>query len=213
MNLSGAPAVDRRVKSRSKWIGFAAVALVVAAALAVSGCGGSGSPARPDSAEKPQAFGWVRPSAVPSSWTTLRLPGSPARLPVPSGWHSGGGDAGTQTAELRDPSGEVEGYLNATPLQGKETLANWSDFRVDHNGDEGDSEIKLIASATGLRFPRATGSCVLDSYLTSSGHRYREVACIVAGGAATTVIVVAAPPQRWAAEAPTLERAVASFTT
>ena len=180
---------------------------VVAAALA--GCGGGESAGTVN----PEAFGWVRPRVVPSSWTTLRLPSSPARLPVPVGWDRAHGDLGTRTAELEGPSGEIEGYLNATPLQGKETLANWSDFRVDHNGDEGDRDIKLIASATGLRFRDATGSCVIDSYLTSSEHRYREIACIVAGASTTTVVVAAAPPQRWAAEAPTLERAVASFTT
>jgi hypothetical protein len=54
---------------------------------------------------------------------------------------------------------------------------------------------------------------VLDSYRTESGHRYREIACIVAGRSATTVIVGAAPPARWAHEAPTIERAIEDFTT
>jgi len=32
----------------------------------------------------------------------------------------------------------------------------------------------LLAAARGIRFAHATGSCVLDSYLTVSGRRYRE---------------------------------------
>jgi len=73
--------------------------------------------------------------------------------------------------------------------------------------------VRTLASATGLHFRSGSGSCVIDSYLTTSGNRYREIACIVEGRAATTVIVVAAPPSHWAAERPTLERAIDSFTT
>jgi hypothetical protein len=114
---------------------------------------------------------------------------------------------------LRTRSGRIAGYLNATPRQGTESLRNWAEFRVDHNRDEGDRQVRLLADATGLRFRSATGSCVLDSYRTESGHRYRELACIVSGRSATTVIVGAAPPDRWDAEAPTLEQAIDSFTT
>ncbi|HKZ14824.1 MAG TPA: hypothetical protein VJL81_13360 [Solirubrobacterales bacterium] len=159
------------------------------------------------------AFAWLRPTAVPASWVTHRLPGSPATLSAPPGWHSAPGDPGTRTMVSRSPSGQIVGYLNATPRQGSETLANWSDFRVDHNRDEGDREVRRLASASGLRFRSATGSCVLDSYATSSGHRYREIACLVSGPTASTVIVAAAPPGSWADEAPRLERAVTDFTT
>jgi hypothetical protein len=58
-----------------------------------------------------------------------------------------------------------------------------------------------------------TGSCVLDSYRTETDHRYREIACIVAGRTATTVIVAAAEPEHWAALRGDLERAVQSFST
>jgi hypothetical protein len=131
---------------------------------------------------------------------------------VPPGWRSTDGDPGTRTAISRGPSGRIAGYLNATPRQGAETAANWSAFRVAHNRDEGDRDVRLQAAATGLRFRGASGSCVLDSYRTESGARYREMACIVSGRS-TTVIVAAAPPQRWPAEAPTIERAIADFTT
>jgi hypothetical protein len=113
----------------------------------------------------------------------------------------------------RGPSGRIAGYLNATPRQGSESAANWSVFRVDHNRDEGDRDVRRLAHGTNLRFRSATGSCVLDSYRTSSGNRFREIACIVSGRSATTVIVAAAPPSHWAVEAPVLERAINSFTT
>jgi hypothetical protein len=204
------------VKAHRHWIAiFTAAAVVVAAVLVASNRGSTGASApqvRPP-AVHPTAFGWARPTGVPASWATLPLPNSPARLPIPSGWHPAESDRGTRTAELKGASGQIDGYLNATPQQGQETLANWAKFRIDHNGEEGDRNVRLIAAASGLRFRKATGSCVLDSYVTSSAHRYREIACILAGRSATTVIVAAAPPRRWAAEAPALERAITSFTT
>jgi hypothetical protein len=105
------------------------------------------------------------------------------------------------------------GYLNATPRQGTETAANWSDFRVGHNRDEGDRDVRLLAAAAGLRFRSGSGSCVIDSYRTETGNPYREIACIVSGRSATTVIVASAPPSRWAEEAPMIERAINGFTT
>jgi hypothetical protein len=196
---------------RTKIATVGAAALIVAAALAIAK-GGHGDAAVPSSIH-PSALAWVHPSALPTGWSVKRLPGSPARLPTPASWQSSEGDPGTRTTVLKGPSGEIAGYLNATPRQGVETPANWSAFRVDHNREEGDRKVRLLAAAAGLRFRTATGSCVLDSYTTANDHSYREVACIVAGQSATTVIVAAAPPRRWGAEAPTLERAITSFTT
>ncbi len=189
----------------------AVAASVAAAALVVAERGPSGAPL--PVAIHASAFAWLRPSRVPAGWSAQGLPDSPARLPAPPGWHPTHGDPGTRTVVLRGPSGAIAGYLNATPRDGAETPANWSVFRVAHNRREGDREVRLLAAAAGLRFRRAAGSCVLDSYATASGNRYREVACIVAGRSATTVIVAATPPSRWGAEAPTIERAIASFTT
>jgi hypothetical protein len=186
-------------------------AAAVVAAIAVARSGGD-SDTQPSQAGG-KAFGWLRPGALPAAWSTLPLPNSPARLPLPPGWRATTTDPGTQTAILRGHSGEIAGYLNATPRQGKESLADWADFRVEHNRDEGDRDVRLLAHVTGFRFPSATGSCVLDAYRTSSGRRYREVACIVAGHSATTVIVAAAPPRLWDAEAPTIQRAITGFTT
>ena len=111
----------------------------------------------------------------------VTAPGSPARLPVPPGWRHEGGDAGTRTEALRTPSGGFAGYLNATPRQGSESPGNWSQFRISHNTDEGDRDVRLLAGAGNLRFRSGTGSCVLDSYRTDTGKPYREVACIVSG--------------------------------
>ena len=45
----------------------------------------------------------------------------------------------------------IRGYLNATPRQGTETLANWPSFRIEHVGDEEHTkDVRLIASAHGL---------------------------------------------------------------
>ena len=57
------------------------------------------------------------------------------------------------------------------------------------------------------------GSCVIDDYRSSSGHQYREVACIVAGTKATTVIVGAATPRYWQQEHSALERSISAFQT
>lgn len=186
-----------------------ALAAIAAAAVAAAG----GGETQPGSGTQARAFDWLRPGAVPGDWSMRRLPGSPASLPVPPGWALEAGDPGTRTAVLRGASGEIAGYLNATPRQGEESLSNWGEFRVEHNRDEGDRDVTLLAAASGLRLRSGRGSCVLDSYRTTSDSRYRELACIVAGPAATTVIVAAAPPRRWKAEAPTLRRAVALFAT
>lgn len=132
-------------------------------------------------------------------------------MPLPNGWARARGDAGTRTAELKRPSGEIAGYLNATPREGAETPANWPRFRPEHDRDEGDRDVRLLASGQRLRFRSGTGSCVLDAYRTITGARYREIACIVAGRSASAVVVAAAPPRLWATEAPVLERAIAGF--
>ena len=87
------------------------------------------------------------------AWQESRLPDGSATLAYPSGWRAIRSDPGTVTAALRSPSGEIRGYLNATPQQGGETLANWGHFRTDHNRDEGDVDIRTLASARGLRLP------------------------------------------------------------
>lgn len=192
---------------------MAAALAVVTSVVAVAGAlGGQGGPP-PSGMSTASTFAWLVPGAAPAGWSTSQLPGSPAQLPAPPGWHREHGDAGTRTEVLRTRSGQIAGYLNATPRQGAESSGNWTEFRVAHNGEEGDREVRLLAGATNLRFRSGTGSCVLDSYRTESDSPYREIACIVSGRSATTVIVGAAPPHRWGSEAPTIEQAIDSFTT
>jgi hypothetical protein len=190
-------------------VALIALLAIVAGALAA----GSGSGSKPHAARRPAGFGWLHPETVPRGWKTLRLPGSAAGLSAPASWEPAHGDPGTRTLVSRGPSGGIIGYLNATPRQGDENAADWASFRVAHNRNEGDRKERRLAAARDLHFRSATGSCVIDSYLTTSGNRYREIACLVAGRQSTTVIVAAAPPSRWQAEHSLLQRAVSAFTT
>jgi hypothetical protein len=192
-------------------IPIALLAFLTVVAVALADGGGSESKTRVG--RHPAAFAWLHPATVPSGWRTVRLPGSGAGLSAPTSWEPARSDPGTKTLVSRGPSGGIVGYLNATPRQGDEDAANWAGFRVAHNRGEGDREERRLAAARDLRFRSATGSCVIDSYLTTSGNRYREIACLVAGRSSTTVIVAAAPPSRWHAERPLLQRAVNAFTT
>jgi hypothetical protein len=104
----------------------------------------------------------------------------------------------------------IEGFLNATPRQGNETLADWSHFRPQHNQDEGDRDLRLLAATTSARFRSGRGACVIDTYTTSKAS-YREIACLVTGPSTSAVVVAAAPKALWDQQAPKLERAVSSF--
>jgi hypothetical protein len=191
-------------------VALIALLAIVAAALAARG----GSESKSHVGRRPAAaFAWLHPETVPRGWRTVRLPGSAAGLSAPASWEPARSDAGTKTLVSRGPTGGIVGYLNATPRQGDENAADWASFRVAHNRGEGDREERRLAAARGLHFRSATGSCVIDSYLTSSGNRYREIACLVAGRSSTTVIVAAAPPSRWHSERSLLQRAVSAFTT
>ena len=107
----------------------------------------------------------------------------------------------------------IRGYLNATPRQGSETLANWPSFRIEHlREDDNSKDVRLISSAHGLGFRSGRGSCVIDSYRTTLT-RYREIACLVAGPRTSSVIVGAAPSKTWARQAATIQRAIASLRT
>lgn len=205
----------------SSRVGRAIVAaLAVASAAAFAACGSSSTSEDVSSSTDapaqmhPQAFAWLRPAPPPGSWHVSTLPNGKAQLAFPAGWHSIVTDPGTRSAAIRSPrSGHLAGYLNATPRQGEETLGGWSSFRLAHNQDEGDTNVKLVAAADNLMFRGGHGSCVIDDYRSSSGHRYREIACIVAGANATTVVVGAAPPQDWHSQSPALERAISAFKT
>ena len=183
------------------------VGLAVAAVVLVLGVGAGQSGQRPTSGP----FAWLHPASPPTGWTVARLAGG-ATLAYPPGWKQVKTDPGTASAALLSGSGRIVGYLNATPKQGAETLANWSRFRPAHNRGEDDRNVRLIASARNLKFRGGRGSCVIDTYTTSKAS-YREIACLVFGRGSSAVIVAAAPVELWNHQAATLRRAVSSFGT
>jgi hypothetical protein len=193
-----------RVLRRAIWPAAAALAATLGIVVLAGGH-------QPPPARGSQAFAWLRPAMVPGGWR-VGVTRSGATLAYPASWREIQTDRGTVSAAPDGPGGSFAGYLNATPLGGDETLANWSRFRVAHVAEEGAHRVQLEATANGLRFRAGHGSCVIDSYTTSRA-RFREIACIVAGARATTVVVAAAPAAGWPRRSPVLEQAVASFTT
>lgn len=177
-----------------------AIALVSLSLVGTAACGSSTH----------RSFAWFGARAAPPSWTLVRIADG-AQLAYPPGWRRAAGDPGTATADLVDAKGRFLGYLNVTPRQGAEQPAGWGAFRVAHNRQEGDREVRELGTATGLRFLDGRGSCVEDSYRTVTNARYIEIACIVRGPASASVIVAAAPPAGWPRMSPVLERAVEGF--
>jgi hypothetical protein len=188
-----------RVTAALALVGLMAVLLIVA----LAGCGGSGR----GRASGP--FGWLRPASPPTGWNVARTQGG-ARLASPPGWTPLKTDPGTASVALLGNGGRIEAYLNATPRQGNETLADWSRFRPQHNQQEGDRRVRLVAAITDGRFRSGRGACVIDTYTTSKAS-YREIACLVSGPASSAVVVAAAPAALWDQQAATLQRAVSSF--
>jgi len=162
---------------------------------------------------RPPAFRWLQPRPAPSGWKVARLPSGAATFAHPSTWRPIRTDPGTASVALLGEGRSIRGYLNATPRQGAETLANWPSFRIEHlRDDDGSKDVRLIASAHGLRFRSGRGSCVIDSYRTTRT-RYREIACLVAGARTSSVIVGAAPSRTWTQRAATIKRAISSLRT
>jgi hypothetical protein len=133
-------------------------------------------------------------------------------LAYPPSWHAISGDPGTASAALTASGGLIVGYLNATPATSSEVPSSWARFRVDHNGEEDDRHVHLIAQAGDLRFLTGIGACVTDSYQTSASP-YTEIACLVRGQGHPTVIVAAATSSAWAEQQAALHTAIAAFRT
>ena len=171
--------------------------------LAVAGCGGS------DRGRASGPFAWLRPATPPTGWNVARTRGG-AMLAYPPGWTSIKTDPGTASVALLGGGERIDGYLNATPRQGNETLADWSRFRPKHNRSEGDRDVGVVAATSTARFRSGRGACVIDAYTTSEAS-YREIACLVSGSGSSAVVVAAAPTVLWDRQAATLQRAVSSF--
>ena len=184
-------------------VSLAVVALGAVLLLAVAGCGGS------DRGRASGPFGWRRPASTPAGWTVARTQGG-AVLAYPPGWTPIKTDPGTASVALPGRGGRINGYLNATPRQGIETLADWTRFRPQHNKGEGDRGVRLLAATTTARFRSGRGACVIDTYTTSKAS-YREIACLVSSTGSSAVVVAAAPTALWNQQAATLQPAVSSF--
>ena len=131
-------------------------------------------------------------------------------MPYPPGFKPIKTDPGTASVALLGEGDGITAYLNATPKQGTETLANWARFRPAHNRDEGIRDVRVLASSSDLVFRSGPGSCVIDTYKNSK-NRYREIACLVSGTRSSAVVVATAQSQQWNRYAATLQRAVSSF--
>ena len=186
--------------------------LVAATIAAILGLWGGAADAGASVNAQAPAFRWLHPQPPPPGWKLARLPSGAATFAYPSTWRPIRTDPGTASVALLGHAGSIRGYLNVTPRQGTETLANWPSFRIHHLGDEGSTDVRLIARAHGLRFRSGRGSCLIDSYRTSRT-RYREIACLVAGNRTSSVVVGAAPSKTWTQQAETIERAIASLRT
>jgi hypothetical protein len=182
--------------------GFAFTVGLASTVLGLAGCGTSQS----------GAFGWLHPQPPPTEWKVAQIP-SGLEFAYPRSWQLQHGDPGTATAALIANDGRFLGYLNLTPRQGAETLANWASFRIAHNADEGDRSVRRLAAATGLRFRTGQGSCVKDSYYTTIGARFVEIACLVSGSSGESVVVGAAPPRRWSQASAVIERSIEGVRT
>jgi hypothetical protein len=198
-----------RPRHRSLAVG-ALIAISVAAAGASIAAG-----VRPRSAavSSQVAAGGHASPVLPAGFNRLRLTDG-AVLPYPASWRAVRGDPGSASAALLGAGGTIRAYLNATPADGRETLAGWARFRVRHNAAEGDRDVRLISARTGVRLDAGRASCVVDEYVTSRS-RYRELACILAPAnrGHATVLIAAAQPNAWARERPLLQFAIHHFTS
>lgn len=207
-----APSVSTMAPVRS-------TSLALLSAVLLTACGGAGQRSSTGASSTTsttsegaarRAFAWLHPAPPPSGWSLARVDRT-AVLAYPSSWRRIHSDPGTVSAALEAPGSDlVTEYLNATPQQGGETFRNWATFRPDHNREEGDSHVEVLAADRGLRFRDGRGSCVIDRYRTPRT-AYQEIACLVGGPRSANVIVAAGLASRWAQDAPALERAVSAF--
>jgi hypothetical protein len=195
------------------FVGSRRLFVVAATSAAILGVWGGAADGSASLNGQAPAFRWLHPRPAPRGWKLARLPSGAATFAYPKTWRPIRTDPGTASVALIGHARSIRGYLNATPRQGTETLANWPSFRIQHlREEESSTDVRLIASAHGLRFRSGRGSCVIDSYRTSRT-RYREIACLVAGSRTSSVLVGAAPSKTWAQQAETIERAIASLRT
>jgi hypothetical protein len=186
------------------------VAVLTAIGIAIAAVA-STADARTGGLARP-GFPHLRPAAAPAGWARATLPDGGAVLAFPPSLHRVISDADAVSAARLGPGGAYQLYLNATPRQGAEDLANWAAFRLRLLRSDDAASAHLLAATGGIRFRGGTGSCVIDTYITRiGGHHFTEIACLVRGRTSASVIVAAAPAARWARARPLLLRAVAAY--
>jgi hypothetical protein len=112
----------------------------------------------------------------------------------------------------RNAAGLYLGYLNVTPREDAERLKGWAVFRTTRNRDDGDTAVRQVAAAEGLRVAGSRASCVIDDYTSRVGsHGYRELACIVAGRRFSDVFVGATLRSQWPTYGAVIERAASAL--
>jgi hypothetical protein len=194
--------------------GAAAVAGLAALSLALFGCASGQPAAKTGGAGRPAAagFAWFRPGPAPGDWLRAGLSGQRATLSYPGSLRPMPGDDGTVTVGSTAKSGQVLVYLNVTPKQGDETLRNWTDFRLEHLRDDGQTAVHLDSVSPSLHFRGGAGRCVTDHYMSKIDHNhYNEIACIVQGAHATSVLVAATSAAAWQADGALLEKVVSAY--
>ena len=196
---------SRRIAARTPRRIFA---FSVMLAVLVSACGSSAVPGSARDTNGEGALEKLRGVAAPPDWTHVRTRVGAATLAAPTAWHRVAGDPGSVTFELgRDPDRPV-GYLNATPAVAGERLGSWVVFRLRHNREEGDRQVRLLDARSHVRLGTGNvATCVQDAYSTSTA-RYIEIACLAHTSSARTVVVAASPRRTWGREQATLTRAV-----
>jgi hypothetical protein len=188
----------------------AVLALAAVTLVALAGCSSSATSAAQAAAVPPVRT--LAAHVAPPGWHQARLPNGTAVLAFPPSMHAIAGDVGEVSAARISASGAFLLYLNSTPKQGAETLANWPAFRVRHQRKEDSVSVRMLAASHGVRFLGGTGTCVIDAYVTRvHANHFTELACLVQGRAGTSVIVAAAPTASWASAAGLLFRAVAAY--
>jgi hypothetical protein len=159
-----------------------------------------------------RAFPPLVPAAAPAGWPHLTLPNGTAVLSYPPSLHRLAGDKDAVSVARLSPGGAFQLYLNATPRQGAERQRHWAAFRLRLLRSDDAASAHEISAAEDVNFRGATGSCVIDAYVTRiGGHHYQEIACLVQGRTSASVIVAAAPSATWAQARPLLSRAVAAY--
>ncbi|HVB26418.1 MAG TPA: hypothetical protein VNE21_00740 [Mycobacteriales bacterium] len=158
------------------------------------------------------AFAWFQPGAQPAGWVQRSLPDREARLSYPPTLDPQRSDPGSVSVGLTSGAGAVLVYLNVTPRQGAETLADWADFRVAHLREETARAVRRTAVGTGLHFRGGVGSCVVDEYTTRvHANTYEEIACLVQGRHGASVLVAATLRAAWATYSGLVQRVVSAF--